>query len=178
MGRALLAAAVVLASLPAAACTTHQCDPLTVHYSGGEMVDDDTYETSPLDSPTEPWIDFRGATTIVVSFPESASKVIAGRPIVWIDTYVGVAPTEGPHAAQPNQGGDNSGNSWTVATGQLSEIVDAGTSDGAPGSGTGGFMVTNSSCAEYFGRFVVHFQPVGGAVGSEDGGAPSSEAGE
>jgi hypothetical protein len=150
VGRALLVAFVAAGHPFVAACYTHQCDASSVPYSKGEMIDPDTFETSPLDSPTQPWVEYRGNATLVVSYPALALQAIGGRPLAWIDTYVGTSK-------QPNTGGDN----WTVASGQLAEIGDAG---------AGGFSVTNASCENYYARFVVHFS----AAPPAEAGAPDA----
>ncbi len=151
MGRAGAVIALVAASHAAAACTTHPCDPATISYSKGEMVpgDPNAFETSPLDSPDKPWMDYPGGATIVVTFPPEAS----GRTIESIDSWVGVS-------AQPNEGTDN----WTPASGQLAELSEAGTGPGSGDAGAGGFSVTNATCEGYFARFVVRFVPADGGT--------------
>jgi hypothetical protein len=143
-------------------CTTHQCDPVTVAYSGGEMTGPDTYETNPIDLPPdagdagEPWLDYTGNKTITVTFPPEAKKVIAGRQIDSIEPFVGIS-------SQPN----SSGNNWTPTGGQLAEITSAGPD---------GFTVTNASCADYFARFRVTF--VARDAGTDASDAAGSDAGD
>lgn len=166
MGRAgavIAFAAAAAAAHAGTACTTHPCDPVTISYSKGEMVpgDQNAFETSPLDSPDKPWMDYPGGATIVVTFPPEA----AGRTIDGIESWVGVS-------AQPNQGSDN----WTSAGGQLAELSEAGT--GSADAGAGGFSVTNATCEKYFARFVVRFVPVDGGVATGDAAAAAGDATE
>jgi hypothetical protein len=135
----------------ATGCTTNQCDPNTAQYPDGdggdgrvgEMVDENTYETSPVQQPvggsgsSEPWIRYPGNVTLTVRFPPAAVAVIGPRSPVWIDAYVGVS-------AQPNAPDSN----FTQASGGLVE-----TYSWSPA----GFIALNSTCASYYARFVVHF---------------------
>jgi hypothetical protein len=142
----LLFCAAALAG--ASGCYTHQCDSSTGTFTGGDMLDEDTYETSPLADPSRPWVGFAGEETVVVSFPADVVSRVAGRPIATIDAYVGTSD-------QPNGGGAT----FTGTSGQLAEIADAGST---------GLSVTNASCATYSLRVVVRFGAVGGDAGTGD----------
>jgi hypothetical protein len=147
----LLALAAAALALPCgAACYTHQCDATNLPpYEGGEMVNADTYETNPLASPAEPWVNFPGGATLTVTYPATVQKAVAGRPITGLQAYVGISD-------QPNGGGAN----FTNASGGLAEFSDAGAT---------GFSVTNATCAHYFAWFQVTFAP------ADSGAADSGE---
>lgn len=144
-------------TLPGAAtgCTTHQCDTSSTDFSGGRWIDYVTYETSDWD---ENWIPFPGQVTVHVRFPPGGASPM--RAPVSIDAYVGDGPS--PNGGANFQGGQ----AWTVAAGELSAAFFLDPT---------GFFVTNSSCAAYYARYVVHFAPpgftlFGGRGTSTDGG--------
>jgi len=143
-GTALTGAALALGLPQSAGCYTTQCDPIAPRtYSGGEMIDDDTYETSPIQEPdggseaAEPWIPYPGNLTLTVTFPPAAAAVIGQRTPAWIEPYVGVS-------AQPSA---SESSNYILASGALAEFTPA----------PNGFTVLNDTCASYFARFVVHF---------------------
>jgi len=147
-GAAALAGVATGIGLPSATgCTTTQCDPKPGSYGGGEMVDENTYETSPIEDPDagpdsgELWISYQGNETLTVTFPDAAVAVIGHRKPEGIEAYVGTAP-------QPN---DTPGANFTSISGGLVEFYDAG---------SGGFSVLNNTCSKYYARFVVHFPEV------------------
>jgi hypothetical protein len=137
-----MAGATAIGVPSATGCYTHQCDPppSPLVYSGGEMIDPNTYETNPIEEPDsgigsgEPWIPYPPNATLTVQFPTDAG--IGGRVPDGFFLYVGTSE-------QPN----NSGGFGQVL-GQLAEFYDAG---------PGGFTVLNDTCSNYFARFQVTF---------------------
>jgi len=148
-GAVLAGAATWIGLAPTTACTPNGCNPTTASYPddggpGGEMVDENTYETSPIQEPAsgpgsnEPWVLYPGMVTLAVTFPPAARAVIGQRQPLSIDSYVGIAP-------QPD---DTPGANFTEISGGLVEFAEAGAD---------GFHVTNDTCSKYWARFVVHF---------------------
>jgi hypothetical protein len=140
VARSAAAAAVVLGAVASGGgCYTHQCDGGTIAFTGGEMANESTYETSPFDDPSHPWLNFPGQTTIVVGLPESVRRATAGRGIHGFQTWL-------------SQSGklDDPGNQVTSGSGQPAVLSDAG---------SGGFMVSIESCQQYFVRVEVAFYP-------------------
>ena len=148
-----LTAATIGIGWPSTGCYTNQCDPTSAAYPAGdaspvgEMVDENTYETSPIQEPggdaaesMEPWIRFPGQVTLTVTFPTATG----GRTPYGIEAYVGVSP-------QPNLSGSN----FSGGAGALAEIS-AVTSTG--------FTAVNNTCALYYARFVVHFPAIDAAT--------------
>ena len=144
-GAALMAGATAIGVPSSTGCYTHQCDPPLIPptYSGGEMVDEDHYETSPIQQPDsgvgsdEPWLPFPPNATLTVTFPPAAAAVIAGRVPYEISPSIGLS-------AQPNA----ADSTFTPAAGALGEfnlVV------------PNGFTVQNNTCSNYFARFVVTF---------------------
>jgi hypothetical protein len=148
------AGAVVLAfssmALPAApGCTTHQCDPSTFHFPApdggglrGRMIDANTYETNGFD---EDWIPYGPNVTLIVDY---SSVVPPDRVPLDVEPYLAVS-------ISPNDGSS----SFVNAAGGLVQYAFI---NGA------GFTVVNTTCATYFARFVVHFEPVTDASAPED----------
>ncbi len=136
--------AVVSGGFATVGCYTHACDAKSVPYDGGELraLDDGTYvyETSPLSSPTEPWVAFNGQETLVVTYPEAMAKLLAGfvpgDPLAW--TGISSDPNDDDAGNYVNGGGQNA--EWQQVT-------------------TKGFRVTNASCADYSARFVIYYWP-------------------
>jgi hypothetical protein len=116
-----------------------QCASKTTTFSGGEMLDPDTYETSPFDDPSHPWVDYSGQETLVVTFPAEVRLATLGRSISDIRGRV----SQSKHIDDP-------GNQFVETSGQLAAYSDAG---------AGGFTVTNETCQDYFARFEVKFYP-------------------
>jgi hypothetical protein len=123
-------------------CPTTQCQSTTVKYDQGELVPVPggyAYETSPLQSATEKWVDFPGEVTLEVEYPPGVSELLArcapfGGPAAWLGTSD--APNEDDAAVlTPNAG----------QTAQFNGIS------------THGFSVTNGSCASYSALFVVNY---------------------
>jgi len=144
-GSAVLAGAIAIGVPSSTGCYTHQCDPPLIPptYSGGEMVDEDHYETSPIQQPDsgvgsdEPWLPFPPNATLTVTFPPAAAAVIAGRRPDDISSSIGLS-------AQPNDANSN----FTSSAGALGEfnlLV------------PNGFTVQNNTCSNYFARFFVTF---------------------
>jgi hypothetical protein len=132
-----VSALVAEAAAPAAAtgCTTHQCDPSTVEFDGGRVVGD-IYETNDWD---EDWIPYPGQVTIHVKFPRTMPRAPLS-----VDSYVGTGPN-------PNGGPKfEAGQSWAPSAGGLSILFFLDQT---------GFFVSNTTCAYYYARFVVHFAP-------------------
>jgi hypothetical protein len=151
-------------------CATHQCDPSSYVFCpaqcasnpganpvlcpancvpGGDVIDENTYETNPI---AGPWLPYPHMVTIQVIFPEQFQQRIPFE----IDPYVGVSSDADPDPNGP-------GNNWVVASGQLALLFFAGPASGA---GPGGFSVNNGTCADYAARFVVHFLPEGSDAGA------------
>jgi hypothetical protein len=114
------------------------------------MVDENTYETSPIEQPDsgvgsdEPWIPYPGNSTVTVTFPD-AGRSGARRVPYDVVPYVGVT-------AQPDLPDAN----FIVAAGALAEINNVTPE---------GFTVVNNTCGSYFARFVVHFPALDGSSG-------------
>ena len=145
-----LAAAIALALMPGATgCTTHVCDPNSYDYFGGFMLPDgNTYVTSDWN---DPWLDFHAATTIRVWFPPE----VAGRCPLNVFGWVGTDQT--PNGGPDFAGGDN----YSPSVGQLAyfNFLSTAPSTQAGHATGGGFWVGNSTCAKYYGRWVVQFAP-------------------
>jgi hypothetical protein len=144
---------LAMSALPAATgCSTTQCDAPTPPptYTGGEMIDENTYETSPIQVPDggaeggAPWLPYPPSVTLKVLFPVEAAAVIAHRQPDDIEAFIGIS-------AQPNGSDAN----FTPASGAAVEFHSA-TPDG--------FTVVNDTCASYHARFVVHFPAIGVAA--------------
>lgn len=134
---------VAMASGGGVACTTHQCDGSFLDYFGGDMVDEDTYETNAFD---QQWLDFPGMRSYLIHFPRDL-----GRAPDWAKAYVGTDP----NANAP-------GNLWSEASGNLAEMGVASST---------GIFVYNDTCADYTLRVVVHFPSLdAGPDASTDGG--------
>ncbi|MGA7118699.1 MAG: hypothetical protein WBY94_01305 [Polyangiaceae bacterium] len=132
----------IAAAAPVTGCYTHACDPSAVTYDGGEMVDDNTYETTPFVPDGGSWIWYPHNVTLTVNFPPSVGVGVNRDPVT-IDAYVGTTGTPD----EPIEAGGN----FTTASGALIEysyLNDAG------------FQVVNATCADYYARFVVHFPAV------------------
>jgi hypothetical protein len=162
----------------ATGCTTHQCDQSTYvwpsapalldggHAAGhGFMVDENTYETNGLN---DPWLDFRGNTTIQIQFPPEVAGRTPLLPVVAIGT------DQDPNSPAAEDAGAN----YTQSVGQLAIFNDLNTNPVANDAGTvlyaGGFALTNVSCASYFAHVQVQFLPRDAATetsGALDGGA-------
>jgi hypothetical protein len=146
---------LVAASGGGTACTTHQCDGGFQLYTGGHVVDANTYETNALD---EPWLNYPGEQSYLIQYPDF------GRPPLTVIPYVAIDP----NANAPNE-------QWTVASGNLTEISIASSTQ---------VFVHNDTCAGYYLRVVVLFPPVeaidaGTATdGGADGGADAGTDGE
>jgi hypothetical protein len=149
----------IAAAAPVTGCYTHTCDPSAVTYDGGEMVDENTYETTPFVIVTDggSWLSYPPNVTLTVNFPPSVG---VNRVPVSIDAYVGTTGT-------PDEPSDAGGN-FTTASGALVEysvLNDAG------------FQVVNATCADYYARFVVHFAAVDASEAAPgDAGEDASEA--
>lgn len=134
-------------------CYTHQCDPVDAGYSGGELQavgDTLVYTTSPLDSPTETWLNYPGMVQVTVTYPESIASQLAGYtmlggPIGWVGT---------------SNTPDDDASDFTQGVGQLAQFSEVTNR---------GFTVTNTSCAGYYALFEVTYRPL-------DAGAPASDA--
>jgi len=155
-GAGAVACAVAVTVPAATGCYTHQCDASSYDYAPGvagylgHMVDANTFETSGWD---ETWMNYPGMVTVNVRFPYDV-----GRAPTSIKGYVGTGDTPNSPLGGDFQGGEN----WVETSGQLAEYFFAG---------SGGFSVSNASCASYFARFVVSFVPeslvlFGGTSGS------------
>ncbi len=161
-GAALWAAATTPSLI---GCYTHQCDPSSVTFDGGDMADPDTYETSSLGAP---WLSYPPNVTLTVNY---LPIVGAGRTPESIEGYIGNSPTPD----EPNDSGVN----FTTAAGNLAEYANV---DGE------GFRVVNSTCGQnYTARFVVHFAPQAGGdaapvqplpEGGDSGDAALADGGE
>jgi hypothetical protein len=114
-----------------------QCASKTTAFSGGEMMDPDTYETSPFADPSHPWVDYSGQETLVVTFPAEVRLATLGRSISGVRGWVSQSANL-----------DEPGNQFVETSGQLAAYADAG---------AGGFTVNNETCQEYFARFEVKF---------------------
>jgi hypothetical protein len=152
-----------------AACATHQCDSSGYAFSGGHMLDANTWVSNDWD---EHWLAYPGNGTIFFTFPPELANRVPKPPIA----LVGTDPT--PNGGDAFVGGDN----YIVAVGQLAYYnfltttppsTDAGPILGADGGvlNGGGFWALNATCADYFARFEVDFVPLDGA------GAPVDDAG-
>jgi hypothetical protein len=140
---ALLSVAMLVSGPATAGCYTHECDPISVTYSRGEMVDDTHYETSPILEPDsgvgsgEPWIQYPPNVTLRITYPDAAAAIIADRAPLFISSALGITD-------QP----DIPDSSFIPDPASLTEIT---------GTTRDGFTVFNNSCAGYFARFVVEF---------------------
>jgi hypothetical protein len=146
----VVGSAGVIASSSVSGCYTHQCDASTrtfVVSDGGGLIDDNTFETSPVDGA---WLAYPGNAVIRISYPMDM-----GRPMDWFISYVGISE-------HPNEAGSN----YTIASGGLAEIS---SSDNA------GFSVKNNTCASYFARFVVHFLPRDAGVAADSASADTAQ---
>jgi hypothetical protein len=131
--------ALALASLAAAGCFTHQCDPTSATFSGGHMIDANTYETSAYD---ETWIKYQHNVTLTVDFLS-----VTGVPRRVVDIRSSIGVSENPNDANFIEG-----------TGNIVEISNVSPT---------GFQAINMTCANpddrpYYVRFVVYFAPLGG----------------
>lgn len=143
--------ALWVAAAPLAGCYTHQCDPSAVTYDGGEMVDENTYETTPFVVPPDGggWLSYPPNVTLTVNFPPSVG---VNRAPVSIDAYIGTSGT-------PDEPSDAGGN-FTTASGALVEYSVLN---------DGGFQVLNATCSTgYYARFVVHFAAVDATPGDAE----------
>lgn len=153
-----LTAAVVAGVLlaPAAACTTHACDPsyatfpapgdgtsgsiLTV-FAGGQAV----WQSSPLEGP---WLDYPGNRTITVTYPQGFTNATG------FNVVVATAPYQ-----------DGGGSTATTAAGQLDQLFNLNDA---------GFQLQNGSCGDYNVYFSVNGRwaaPPGDADAGPDSGA-------
>ena len=140
-------ATLVAGALAAGGCYTHQCDAKQLPYDGGKLIalSDGTYvyETSPLSSSMEPWVAFNGQETLVVTYPQPMAKLLAG--FVPVEQLAWTGTTDG--ASDPYD--DDAGN-YAIGAGENAEWQQVTNK---------GFMVTNASCADYVGRFVITYVP-------------------
>jgi hypothetical protein len=116
------------------------------------MIDRNTYETNPIYPTSEfeaGWIPYPSNVTLNVDF---SSVVGAPRRVVGVDQSIGISD-------HPN------GENFTNIAGALVEYQNV--------SGTG-FQAVNTTCGDYFARFVVHFAPLDEGA---DGGTDAFEAG-
>lgn len=163
-GAAAVGIALAVAPAPATTgCTTHQCDSSARSYDGGRMIDENTYETNPIDQsqPGDPaWLDYPGNLTLTVTYDDKvAQDIIGGRAPISIMGYAGLSP-------QPNR---DPNSNFIVAVGQLAEITSLTSK---------GFTVNNATCAHYFARFEVHFPAIESDGGGTDGTARTDAATE
>jgi hypothetical protein len=140
-------------ALPAVmGCNTTQCDAPTPAptYMGGEMIDENPYETGPIQQRAggaeggARWLQYLPSVTLNVVFPSDAAAVIANRQPYDVEAFIGIS-------AQPNGSDSN----FTPASGAAVEFHSL-TSDG--------FTVVNDTCASYFARFVIHFPAIDAAT--------------
>jgi hypothetical protein len=181
--RAVVALAVAACGAVAAAvaagsgCTTRQCLASGSPWTGGVMLDPNTYATTQLD---DDWLQFRSMETMMVSFPPDVQAAIAGRQPATINVYVGTDATpngffsNGMPASPGKSFGDASGaffggDQFIPATGQLAYL-----NFFTPG----GFWVTNASCANYFVRVVVTYPELPPPPPPIDAGVPTGDGGE
>ena len=164
----LLAATAL--GIGATGCTTHDCDPNSSDFFGGQMLDENTFVTGGW---YDPWLPYPPNTTIRIWFPPE----VAGRTPRVPSGLVGVDQT-------PNGGPDfANGDNWTVAAGQLAyyNFLQTNASVQAGHAVGGGFSVTNATCAKgYYARFEVDFLPLDSDAGAGDEAGPSDgpEAGD
>jgi hypothetical protein len=156
----LLVAALALAAPQALGCTTHQCDPYTATFIGGEVLQTSGgvfyYETSPLADASAPWVNFSANETLVVEYPPGVQKQLEGL------TYVDISPAVGV-SDSPNDDASN----FITGGGQIGLIHDISEPTNT------GFTIMNTSCANYYVRVVVTYA----AVESDAGEAGDAAAG-
>jgi hypothetical protein len=129
-----VACAFAAPAVTTTACTTHQCDTdfVNIDQSTGGFVGDlqplgpgtAMWESSAIDGT---WIDFPGMRTYFFSLPQYFVPI--GLPLPYVATA--------PDANDPDAGPVT----YVLASGQLAEFG---------GYVNGGFLVTNSTCAEYY----------------------------
>lgn len=150
LGVVTFAGALALLAAPTA-CSTHQCDfTLLDEKNAGEMVDDDTWESSPL---TGTWMKLGPSYFYTFHVPK-----FANRTLVSTEAYVAVDPV-------PSDGGS----SWTIGAGNIVLF-------GSPSTVGEDFTinVANGTCGDYYVRIVLRAAPMDGGV--EDGGALDATA--
>lgn len=138
------------AALAPTACSTHACDASFALYEApggvplGEMVDDDTWESNPLDGQ---WLDFPGEREWLLHIP-----ALEGRDLVSMDAFL--SEDQFPSA-------DGSGGlpNWASASGNLAEWRDRNADY---------ILVKNDTCGQYFARFVVRAAHAGPDAGGVD----------
>jgi hypothetical protein len=155
MLRVLLGVACAAGAAGSAGCYTHQCDAQTTHYDGGELIDTGNgtylYVTNPLQSSTQPWVDFPGQVTLVVTYPKSISDTLASC------SFIGMPEAAIGTSSAPN---DDDGAVFTPNAGQTAQFTEVSTR---------GFSVTNGSCAGYSTRIAIPYASCRPPSGSDAG---------
>ncbi len=121
----------VLSPLASTACFTNACDGDFQSFSGGALVDPNTWQTGPI---AGPWLPFPARRTWRLEFP--ALGRMPTEVIVWVSTVP--APT--------------SGGSFTLASGNTALVTEV-SGDAA--------VVTNDTCSELYVRVVVRAPQLG-----------------
>jgi hypothetical protein len=149
------------------ACSTHNCD---FHYHddfslpavdggplvfGGRMVDEDTWESRPLQ---QPWLQFQGNTLWKLHIQE-----LMGREIIGMEADLSVDPSPADYDAT---GGLSN---WAPAAGNLAEFSGLRVDPDGQGSKVPGLVifVANNTCSDYYLHVLIRAAHV-----SSDAGAP------
>jgi hypothetical protein len=148
--KAAVVAAIALAaaSVAAAGCFTHQCDATNASFDGGRMVGPNTYETNAYD---EPWINYPPNVTLTVDFSAAAG---VPRRILDVKPSIGVSQLPNGTNFTGGFGGVVEFNNWTTTS----------------------FRAINSTCASYYARFIVYFEPLEAGADADAGADAFDEA--
>ena len=153
----LLAVVCGALAFPAAAtgCTTHQCDTSSYTFTQGDWIDENTYETNPINGT---WLPYPPNVFVTIQFPPPFNDNATRLPVA-VFTYVGTSATPAD---------DVNSDSWTPASGQLALYAFIN---------GGGMLVQNGTCGDYSMRTVVQFAPVdgGGGGGTASGAPPATD---
>jgi hypothetical protein len=132
------------------ACVSHNCDGSSQDNVQGNRLDDDTWESNPIDAK---WLDFSSQRTIGFHFPAE----YRGRELASATIYVSADELPNDPVNPSN---------WAAASGNLGEYLvrrctchlgDGGTPAVYPDTCDDYLVVKNDTCGKYYARVVVAF---------------------